>query len=173
MIIGITGRKRAGKDVLAEGLAQHFQLKRDSFADPLRQLVASLIGVTVAEMEHIKEAPLDFLDGQHSPRTMMQTLGTEWGREMIHSELWVRSLFTRAPASGVVISDVRFDNEAQAVLDRGGVILRVSRPGQAEDDAHASEAGVSDQLVTLDLINNASREALIQRAIRCLDPKYV
>ena len=173
MLIGITGKKRAGKDTLAKGLANHFQLKQESFAGPLRNLTAELLGVTVEELEYIKEAPLAFLDDRHSPRTMMQTLGTEWGREMIHPELWVRSLFQRLPRAGAVVCDVRFDNEAQAIQAHGGIILRVVRPGQASEDEHVSELGVSDQFITMELINNSSPEVLIQRAIRCLDPAYV
>lgn len=106
-----------------------------------------------------------------SPRVMLQTLGTEWGRERIHTDLWMnyglrvsKTLLhldgsTRPwsydplegvkPATGtssqdtvrgVVISDVRFENEFRAIREAGGSVVRVIRP---DTDADASTVGVA------------------------------
>jgi hypothetical protein len=48
---------------------------------------------------------------------------------MVHPDLWLRSLLARIPAQGAVVSDVRFPNEAEAIIEAGGVVIRLSRPG--------------------------------------------
>jgi hypothetical protein len=64
----------------------------------------------------------------------------------------------------VVITDVRFDNEAQAIVNAGGEVWRVERPGWrclADDAAtHQSEAGVSDHLITRIIDNSGSLDDL-------------
>lgn len=86
---------------------------------------------------------LDIEERALTPRKLLQLLGTDCGREIIHPKIWVNALFadyTEAyrglPSeyeSGMksfpnwIITDVRFPNEAQAVKDRGGVVIRVNR----------------------------------------------
>ncbi|MEU9859193.1 hypothetical protein AB0E19_38720, partial [Streptomyces sp. NPDC047974] len=88
-IIGITGRARSGKDTLAEFLVSDHGFVKLSFAAPIRAFVADITGLPVSAMEDgpLKEEPLDWLNGQ-TPRRLMQTVGTEWGREMIDRDLW-------------------------------------------------------------------------------------
>lgn len=162
-LIGITGYKRSGKDTLARGLCQELGLQQFSFADPLRSLVAEILGISLAQLEECKETPIDWLGGV-TPRHMMQTVGTEWGRNMIHPELWILSMFARMPDTGGVTSDVRFPNEAQQILDRGGVVLRVNRPGYTSD-GHASEIAIPDHLVTAELHNIGTPAELIEDAL--------
>ncbi len=94
----------------------------------------------------------------------MQTAGTEWGRDRVHPELWVRSLFARLPAGGLV-PDVRFSNEACAIRRRGGVVIRVSRPGHGGHDTHASEQPLPDELVDIEVSNDGSRADLVRRTL--------
>jgi hypothetical protein len=85
-----------------------------------------------------------------TPRLLMQLLGTECGRNIIHPNVWVNSLFAdykpkEAPYKHLgdlledkhhgllnspnwIITDMRFPNELQAVKDRGGITIRVNRP---------------------------------------------
>lgn len=168
-LIGIAGAKRSGKDTLANGLSMALGVPRESFAGPLREFVARITGMTLAQLEFDKELALDWLDGV-TPRSMMQTVGTEWGRQMVHPDLWVRSLLARIPPQGAIISDVRFDNEASAILDRGGMVLRVLRPGLATGDAHISEIPVSDHLVTAELVNSRTPHDLVASAMALIEP---
>lgn len=154
-IIGFTGSAGAGKTTSARIiLGTYPDFHKLSLADPIREMLA-VLGLVPADFdqEH-KESPCDKLCGK-TPRHAMQTLGTEWGRDKIGSTIWLDAAMRRADAlvfNGlrVVIDDIRFDNEAQAVVDRGGVVIRVARPGNAvalATAAHQSERGVSDELV--------------------------
>lgn len=69
-----------------------------------------------------------------TPRLLLQLLGTEAGRQIIHPNIWVNALFstyeeeiTFSFGSQWIITDVRFPNEAQAIKDKGGILIRVNR----------------------------------------------
>lgn len=136
MIIGIAGKKRSGKDTAAK-VFERLGFTHDSFAAPMRRFVNDILGCELRDED--KESQIDWLDGM-TPRKMLQTLGTEWGRQMIHPDLWVRALMRRAPPM-CVISDVRFENEAAAIRATGGVIVHIYRRPMMSD-SHVSEAGV-------------------------------
>jgi hypothetical protein len=160
MLIGIAGPKRSGKTTLAEGLCKVFSLEHHSFAGPIRAFVANILGYTLEGLELRKEEPVVWLDGK-TPRQLMQTVGTEWGRVTVHDDLWVRSLLARVPAEGAVISDVRFPNEAEAILAAGGIVIQLSRPGTGEGDGHASEVPLPASCVTQAWKNNSTEHDLI------------
>lgn len=161
MIVGIAGKKRVGKDTIArEFIKRGFQ--HDSFAGPIRRFVADLIGYEITDEN--KEAPI-YWAPHLTPRLLMQTVGTEWGRAM-DPNLWVLSFLNRPNAGrNVVVPDVRFENEASAVRMAGGLMIHVQR-NIVHDDKHASEAGVGvrfdlgDMLIT----NNGSLGALMKQA---------
>ncbi|MGB5907688.1 MAG: hypothetical protein WBG87_09630 [Stenotrophomonas maltophilia] len=160
LYIGIAGGKRVGKDTLANGLASALALPCDSFAAPLRQFVASLLGLSLRELDGRKEDAIDWL-AEFTPCHLMQTAGTEWGRDRVHPELWVRSLFARLPAGGLV-PDVRFANEAHAIRRRSGVVIRVSRPGHG---SHDSEQPLPDDLVDIEVNNDGTQADLVRRTL--------
>lgn len=119
-------------------------------ATPLRMMLAAL-GVPEEDTRGpAKHAPHPALDGR-TPRHAMQTLGTEWGRNMISPLLWLRAWSYHAQrmtaALGVdlvVIDDVRFQNEVDYLaLVHGAVVVELSRPGVAWSGEHASECGPS------------------------------
>lgn len=157
-LIGVTGRARAGKDTLAQILG-YYGYARVALADPLRRVIASLTGMTFEELVNSpdKELPHPKLGGV-SPRRAMQTLGTEWGRDLIWQDLWVTHAMDQiAHHPRVVIPDVRFDNEADAIRSRGGIILHVHRDaGETKVEAHKSEDGVTPHATDLHIYNNGS-----------------
>jgi len=163
VLIGIAGPKRSGKDTLAHGLHLATGLPVDSFAGPMRRFVADTLGMTLAELEERKEDPIEWLGGV-TPRTMLQTVGTEWGRATVHADLWVRSLFARLSQGGIV-SDVRFPNEAEAILKQGGVVIRLHRAGTGEGDTHVSEKPLSAGLVSYEVRNDGTPEELTAKAL--------
>ena len=175
MIVGLTGRARAGKDTVAGILRERRGFVQLSFAAPMRQMVCSLLGVDLAELDRIKEQPHDLFGGK-TPRFAMQTLGTEWGRETIEPNLWVRCCLAAASrevarGGSVVISDCRFENEASAIRDAGGLVLHIRRPGQAiAESAHKSEAGVAFVPGDILIENGGSLDALALEVLTQVAP---
>lgn len=149
MLIGLAGRKGAGKDTAAAALSRRgFSVRR--FADPLKGMLRTLFeyqgygDCTIDAMIEgaLKEQPIPSLNGR-SPRHAMQTLGTEWGRGQIGGDLWVETLIGDVgPSARVVVPDVRFPNELAAIREAGGVVIWIERPGLKGADAHASENAI-------------------------------
>jgi len=78
-----------------------------------------------------------------TPRRLLQIVGTECGRQIIHPNIWVNSLFQDDDNANWIITDVRFPNEANAIKERGGVLIRVNR-GLATGVEHESETALDD-----------------------------
>lgn len=132
-LIGIAGQARSGKDTLAGYLL--FNLigwTHSSFADPLKAML-TVIGVDCSDDA---KAVVDDVFGV-TPRHMMQTLSTEWGRHMINGDIWVK-VFARLNAGKcVIVPDVRFENEAALVREHG-VLIHLTGRGGIEGN-HVSE----------------------------------
>ena len=81
-----------------------------------------------------------------TPRLLLQLLGTECGRNIIHPNVWVNSLFsTYSPTkSNWVVTDIRFPNEADKILELGGTLIRLERPGKVSGSTHESETALDN-----------------------------
>lgn len=160
-LIGIAGRARSGKDTVANFIVAAIGGYRYSFADPIRAMLVPL-GIDMADpyWQARKEEPIPALGV--SPRYLMQTLGTEWGRQLINPDLWLimahQRLLQNGP--GMVISDVRFENEAAWIRRHGGRIIHVFRPDAKAVEAHASEDGIELQDTDVRLFNSGTLEEL-------------
>jgi len=137
-IVGIAGRIGSGKKTAA----RYLELRgwsRFALADPIKLLVAHEAGG-----ELLKRLPA---------RELWQQLGTECGREAVDPQLWVKLLAARiilanrvAGVDRVVVSDVRFPDEADAIHVWGGKVIRIERTVcEAARTArlHASEEAVA------------------------------
>lgn len=141
-VIAFTGLAGAGKSTAAMHLVKSRGFERVRFAGPLKAMMAAL-GLTPAEIDgDRKELPCELLGGE-TPRYAMQTLGTEWGRNLIDSNLWIRAwraAVDRLPAGQpVVVDDCRFPNEAAAIQAVGGFLVKIERPGAGTASVHESE----------------------------------
>ncbi|MEI6871425.1 MAG: hypothetical protein WCL08_04015 [Verrucomicrobiota bacterium] len=148
-IIGLTAFKGSGKTTVARKLQNSPFLPKDvailSFASPLKEMAAVLLAPEAFLPEN-KEDPNYGICGR-SPRHIMQTLGTEWGREKISPHLWLEIMRRRIKSCHsptVIVDDVRFDNEAELLADLGGKIFRVEREGVKGCDSHVSERSIDE-----------------------------
>ena len=112
-LIGIAGRARTGKDSVARFIIAAIGGYQYALADPIRAMLVPL-GINLSDpyWQDRKEDIIPALGV--SPRRMMQTLGTDWGRNMVNPEIWTLLAHARLICNGpgMVISDVRFENEA-------------------------------------------------------------
>lgn len=159
MLIGLCGAAGSGKDSAAEILATRHGFAKFAFADPLYESVSAITGLTIDELKDRsrKENTLGWIS--YSPRRLLQSLGTEWGRDMIHPDIWIMATLRRIEGvADAVITDVRFNNEAEAILARGGEVWRITGRAAEIGDAsqHASEAGVAGKYVAVEIANAGS-----------------
>lgn len=176
-LIGIGGLAGSGKSTAAKLLVDlDPRYKIVKFAGPLKAMLTSLYEFAGLEPEEIedrlegvlKEYPDTVLSGI-SPRRAMQTLGTDWGRKMIDSKLWV-GLWSRRvrvlldAGFGVVVDDLRFPNEEDRLRRFGAVFLDVKRPlDQRLVQAPRTRSHVSEgHQIEADwtILNNGTPEAL-------------
>lgn len=153
-LIGVCGIKGSGKSVVATELTKA-GFATVKFAAPLKAMLR-VLGLTDDHLEgHLKEMPSPMLMGR-TPRWAMQSLGTEWGRDLIHPDLWVsqwKNIVCDVLDHGgrVVVDDMRFANELKALKEIGGHSVRIERPG-TEIVQHPSETTVMalpvDQIIS-------------------------
>lgn len=168
-IIGIAGGKGTGKDTVAARMVARYGFQRFAFGDPIKEALAVMfrVDVSVFYNEDTKEMPNKALLG-FTPRHLMQTLGTEWGRDKISDTLWSDLLaltLKKIQYRGIkriVVPDVRFASEAKAIGDLGGHVWQVTRNSTiyAPGDTHRSEQGLEARLVAHQLSNNGTIDAL-------------
>jgi hypothetical protein len=169
MIIGLSGYARSGKDTVANYLVSNYGFKKISFADPMREALYRLDPrIEIADMQGVSLAQaVDGLGWENlkvdSPdvRGLLQRMGTEVGRNMFGENIWVDlALKEAAKYDKVVFADVRFKNEADAVLEANGALWRVSRTGFEAVNSHISEHDLDDYHFTSHINNESSLEAL-------------
>lgn len=122
-----------------------------------------------------------------SGRQYLQFFGTEAGRETFSDSFWI-DLVLPNPAMqegwiqageeqlermypGVdilVVTDVRFDNEARRVKSLGGQVWEVVRPG-VDGGSHSSERPLARDLIDLTIQNDADLEGLEQKVKEALN----
>lgn len=160
-VVGFAGYAGAGKSLAAEALGG-ISL---GFADPLYAGLAVMLGVGESALREraTKELPLPV---GRSPRHLLQTLGTEWGRELVRSDLWIYRARQRVAeaarlgASVIAFSDVRFPNEAQFIRQElGGQVWWISRPGLV-GGGHVSEHSLTADQADRVIANDGSRDQL-------------
>jgi hypothetical protein len=175
LIVGLTGRAGAGKDTAASYLCRRYGFVQVAFADTLRSMLAAMLDDADLDPAWLterqaKERPIPALHGV-TPRRLLQTLGTEWGRS-IHPDLWVDVLARRtgiatgAPVHDrIVISDVRFPNEVTFVRFHGGQLLRLRREATDwEKPTHVSE-GLVSTLGVDEMIDNSGTLGQLEVAL--------
>lgn len=144
---------QSGKTTLARYLSfQNYVIL--PFAEPLKRMTRVLLlnlGYGPLEIDELltdgKERILPEI--RTTPRHILQTLGTEWGRQCIHPDVWLKCWRSRADrflqaGASVVCDDVRFPNEADLIRSIGGEIWHVSRSGTISSGTHASEGSLDD-----------------------------
>lgn len=177
-VIGIHGRKRSGKGTIADYLVGNNHYSVIKFADPLKDMLKILLQYWNFDHETInrclegdlKEVPLKELGGKTS-RYAMQTLGTEW-RELIDSGLWVNIAVHRIEKAlregkQIVVDDLRFPHEAQALRDIVGCELWMVSNCRIEDtsskDTHTSEQVLNKELFSAFFKNDDTFEYLYRQ----------
>lgn len=145
MIIGFVGFIGCGKDTAADYLVNFHGFRRDSFANTLKDAVSCVFGwdrtllegrTTEARAwrEQKDEWWTNRLGREITPRWILQYWGTDVLRNHFHDDIWIASLENkmRKTADNIVISDVRFPNEIQAIHNAGGIVVRIKRGPEPE-----------------------------------------
>lgn len=136
-LLGLTGLKQSGKDTVFKILEKQLAPKkvvRVAFADALKKEVAKGCGVSLEFLEKNKD----------NFRLILQGWGTDFRRKLLGEDYWLKIVAKQILALSddvelVVVTDVRFHNEAELIKKSGGSIWRVVRNVSSPIDQHSSE----------------------------------
>ena len=181
MIVGLSGFKGSGKDTVAAYLVKKHDFERKAFADPMKQSIAALLDIPFAEINKYKmdttvnvavlrNADQSYFQSSYLAkpftfREFLQRYGTEAHREVFGQDFWLEYTL---PSNGyyhgrnIVVTDVRYSNEAKRVKDFGGSIWFINRiTNRSAFDPHSSETLDFGTDVTIP--NNSTIEDLYDR----------
>ena len=161
----------SGKTTVAKmiGLLSPCACRWLSFAKPLKEIVAGVLtDLGYDGWEWVLNRKDTKLPGLGlTPRQMLQTLGTEWGRNCVHPNLWVKIAQNSTDMSFtddlmVIFDDMRFPNEAEMIRGCGGELWLVERPDVVCDGEHGSEGALRDIVPDRIVLNDGDRDQLQQ-----------
>ncbi len=152
LVIGFGGRRGSGKSFAASAVSHTGNIITTSFAKPIKDFLADIFDVPFECLYgHKKEVPCDQLGGL-TPRQVMRAIG-DWHRNRYGSDYYSLLWEQRTKATmnryncGVVVDDVRYQHEVDAVHRLGGIVLLIERPTPKvvstrapAGDQHSSEA---------------------------------
>lgn len=183
-LIGLTGMAGAGKDEAAKALVAA-GWSREAFADRMRTAILALDPIVDYDVDGLDYGHADITPNRLSEivqalgwdgakrtydevRRLLQRFGTEAGREIHGENCWVDALLRDwNRAERLVVTDVRFPNEAEAIQRHNGLVVKILRPGLAPlPGGHASEAGIPDELVDAWILNDGTVSRLHELVMR-------
>lgn len=166
---------QSGKSTVAATLVAHHNFQQVTIASPLKAMLTVLLEsagykkafVQSAIHGEYKTTPLTMFGGR-SARNLMQTLGTEWGRNHVGQDVWMPAM-DRAIAAAhregfdVVIDDLRYANEAAHLVNHHKAkLIRVVRPGVEDTTGHSSEGGLKGTTPHHVIVNDAGKEDFLR-----------
>jgi hypothetical protein len=163
IIITLTGLKGSGKSTAAKYLVDNYGFTEFSFADPLKKSLSIMLDTSINWFHDpvLKETIIPHWN--NTPRYFMTKWGTEVFRETIPkitpeiTSLWIELMkkkINESTCERIVVSDCRFDDEAELLRNNGSMVLEISRFTKKEiSDSHASEQGINKDYID-DTIRN-------------------
>ena len=158
-IIGILGKKRHGKDTMADYLVEKYGMYKVTLSGVLKGICKELFMFTDEQLYGDLKEELDSRWGI-SPRRAMQFIGTDVMREYATQKLfphmngnyWLKR--TEAEIEklrmehekniDIIVADLRFQNEVDWVNNLGGVVIKIERPSVINKDEHISEKDIDN-----------------------------
>lgn len=140
-VVGLVGKKLAGKDTLADALVARFGAAKFGFADAIYEQLAAFLGIPVSKITENKEPYY---------RMPLQDLGIFWRQD--RPTVWIDNMIAKveaARADRVVITGVRMLNERDILKDKfNATLVRIIRIPEHYDSADALNDVVAAQHIT-------------------------
>jgi len=186
ILLGISGKARAGKDEFARGILDKFE--RLSFADDVKAVAKMLFhwdGQKGDELRcgrcgEIFEAAVCPRCGAGPPkaypigRRLLVDLGTKHMRA-IWPDVWVDRILRRIdPDKNYVVTDVRFRNEFELIKEFGGYMVRIERPNRplTSVEDNISETDLDDADFDFVIVNDGTIKELHDKALEIYEETF-
>lgn len=156
IIIGISGKKGSGKDLFSHFLCEQliklgFTVTIRAFADPLKKCCGIISGqpTCIFYSQTYKNRNAGLLNMTN--RKLMQKFGDL--TRLLDPNIWINLALEPVKSDILIISDVRFKNEAEAIKNKNGLLVRINS-NRAEKDNHISEIDLDNYNFELTVTNN-------------------
>jgi len=163
--IGLIGYSQSGKDTIASILVEKYGYTRVAFADKIREFLYDLNPMVACSPTGYLQDLINLVgwdDAKQEPqvRKLLQNLGNA-ARKTIDENVWVTLALGNIDTNQrVVITDVRFENEAMMIKLMGGQLWRVKRIGVGPVNDHVSESELEGYKVNQIFVNNGTLKDL-------------
>ena len=185
MIIGLHGQKRVGKDTVYQIIRELYpKAVRMAIADKIKESLAALFDISVEEIESLKETGFFTVKGEGIEQTLpwrviAQRYGTESHRDIFGQDFWLDAALPPNQAIDaykrklIVVTDVRFLNEAKRITHYGGYVIEVKRPELGNKDSHISEERLPSEWIDGSICNDGSLDDLREKVLRKIIEPFV
>lgn len=182
LLIALHGLPGVGKDAFANRLIEHGNWSKISFAAPLKRGLSTMLNIPMEDIENPSLKNAQNYKFNRSIRYMLQTLGTEWGRDLIDEDIWLKLAveginhqFTQG--MNVINTDLRFPNESAIIKKMGGYVIHILRDTNIDGDvsmktgvtSHQSNAGIPREHIDYIIHNNSTLSAFEDAATRIIN----
>ena len=177
MIIGFLGRKRTGKDTAANLLIKKYGFIKYGFGDPVKDVARAMFCFDDEQLYGSKKEDVD-PEWNVTPRKVLQVIGTEFSQYSIYKSLpeleekvpmrnfwvnrfkkWYKEEIKINIGMNVVINDIRFQHEINAIKELNGHVIKITSDRQQYKDSHLSENEIDEinqQTIDFEITNNES-----------------
>jgi hypothetical protein len=164
-LIGLTGYAQSGKDTVASILVEKYGYRRIAFADKIRDFLYGINPMVACSptgylQDLVNLVGWDNAKQEPQVRRLLQDLGIS-ARELLDENIWITTALSKVDKDErVVVTDVRFENEAMMIKLMGGQLWRVKRVGFGPVNEHVSESELDGYKVNQIFVNNGTLEDL-------------
>ena len=159
VLIGIIGNKRVGKSTFSDYIVKKYNFRTYAFADPIKDGAKIMFNLSEEQVNGDLKEVVDDRWG-FTPRQILQKLGTDCCRKTFGNDIWIKRMkiwYLKNIKDNIVISDIRFPNEAKAVTEMGGILVKIINPRvEVSKDKHISEQLIDTIESDLIMHNNLS-----------------
>lgn len=159
MIIGITGKARSGKDTIADVLVKNYGFVKINYADHLKKCTSLLFNFNNDQMYN-KEKDIIDVRYNKTPRELLQWFGTDVMRKQFDNDFWINHVENQFDNKLLVISDVRFQNEADLIKKYNGIIIKVTRKNALNNDHESENQNIKEDFI---IDNDDTKQKLINK----------
>ena len=173
-VVAFFGPLHCGKSSAAGLLIEKYGFLRHSVGDAPKEMLR-VLGLDDRHLYgDLKEVPCEMLNGK-TPRYALQTIASQWGRELIDRAIWVKRWYRFLPpnATRLVVDDVRTHEGADYFVEQGAMVIKIVRPDLDMDDdqrKHDTERHFDTMAHTHTITNDGTLDEFVAKVDALVEP---
>jgi len=154
-MIGLCAQSRMGKDTIADYIiSKQKKYVKYSFAYELKKLISEYFQITMEEIEDYKANDNIHPNVSLKMRNILQLIGETF--RSVSNDVWINIAMKKAQSSNVIFTDVRHDNEMNAITNKEGILILLGRSLYVNEDTHPSEICLKNAILWF--LENTSKD---------------